>query len=461
MAAARMPAAASGKGKQAQGREAMSSTPDRPILGRADRTHSDPADLRPGPAVTRRRFLGGAGVAALGAAWGGGGFPQLLEAKAQGLSLPAALSEGTRSSAVLDALPGKKPLIKLSYRPPNYETPIEYFRTAITPNDAFFVRYHLSNIPEVDAKTWKVTAGGEGANGQTDLNLDDLKKMPAFEIVAVNQCSGNRRGLFQPHVAGVEWGYGAMGCARWKGARLKDVLDKIGLKKEAIEIVLDGADGPITDKTPDFIKSIPVWKAMEETTLIAYEMNGEPLPHLNGFPARIIVPGWTGTYWIKHVTSIQAVTKPESGFWMNPAYRIPLGKFPLVSRFTTQDTAANTPITEMVVNSLITNPVDGAQVKAGSTVAVGGIAWDGGYGIRAVEISTDGGKTWVAATLGQDLGRFAFRTFSFTFSPKGKGKHTVMARATNAIGQGQTTELILNPAGYHHNVVQTVSFNVA
>jgi DMSO/TMAO reductase YedYZ molybdopterin-dependent catalytic subunit len=439
----------------------MSSPTDRSIRIRKDRADADAAILGQERAVSRRRFLGGTGGAALAAAWGGFGPPQLFEAKAQGLSLPAALSEGTRAEAVLDTLPGKKPLIKLSYRPPNYETPIEYFRTAITPNDAFFVRYHLSNIPEVDAKTWKVVANGDGASGQTELNLDDLKKMPAFEVVAVNQCSGNRRGLFQPHVTGVEWGYGAMGCARWKGARLKDVLDKIGVKKDAIEIVFNGADGPVTDKTPDFIKSIPVWKAMEDTTLIAYEMNGQPLPHFNGFPARIVVPGWTGTYWVKHITSIKAVTKPESGFWMNPAYRIPLGKFALVSRFTTQDTAANTPITEMVVNSLITNPLEGAQVKAGATVTVEGIAWDGGYGIRSVEVSTDGGKTWSPATLGQDLGRYAFRTFSFPFRPRGRGKHTVMARATNAIGQGQTTELILNPAGYHHNVVQTVSFNVA
>ena len=202
------------------------------------------------------------------------------DSAAAGLDLPAALPEGVRGSAVLDALPGKKPLIKLSYRPPNYETPIEYFRTAITPNDAFFVRYHLSDIPEVDAKTWKLAVGGDGANGTAQITLDDLKAMPAAEVVAVNQCSGNRRGLFQPHVPGVEWGYGAMGCARWKGARLKDVLDKVGLKKEAIEIVFDGADGPPVDKTPDFVKSIPVWKAIEETTLIAYEMNGAPLPHL-------------------------------------------------------------------------------------------------------------------------------------------------------------------------------------
>jgi DMSO/TMAO reductase YedYZ molybdopterin-dependent catalytic subunit len=363
--------------------------------------------------------------------------------------------------ALLDALPGKKPLIKLSYRPPNYETPIEYFRTTITPNDAFFVRYHLSDIPEIDAATWKVSVGGEGANSQTELTLDDLHKMEAVEVVAVNQCSGNRRGLFQPHVPGVEWGYGAMGCARWKGIRLRDVLDRVGLKKEAIEIVFDGADGPVIPRTPDFIKSIPVWKAIEDSTLIAYEMNGQPLPHFNGFPARIVVPGWTGTYWVKHVTSINAVTKPETGFWMNPAYRIPVGKFPLVTRsFASQETAVNVPITEMVVNSLITSHVDGESVRAGAAVSVGGIAWDAGYGISTVDLSTDGGKNWQRAKLGEDLGRFAFRTFSYAFTPRKKGRQTVMARAANKIGQSQTTELILNPAGYHHNVIQSLALHV-
>jgi DMSO/TMAO reductase YedYZ molybdopterin-dependent catalytic subunit len=407
--------------------------------------------------LTRRRLMRTAGASV---ALAGSGLA-FKSAAAAGLNLPAGLPEGIRASAELDTLPGKKPLIKLSYRPPNYETPLEYFRTAITPNDAFFVRYHLSGIPEVDAKTWKLSVGGEGANGQLDINLDELKRMPAAEVVAVNLCSGNRRGLFQPHVPGVEWGYGAMGCARWKGARLKDILDKVGLKKEAIEIVLDGADGPVSDKTPDFVKSIPTWKAIEETTLIAYEMNGQPLPHLNGFPARVVVPGWTGTYWMKHITSIKAVTKPDANFWMNPAYRIPLGKFPIVARFTSQETAVNTPITEIVVNSLITSPADDAQVKTGALVAIGGIAWDGGYGITTVEVSSDGGKTWSAATLGEDLGRFAFRTFSFNVTPRAKGKLTVMARAFNKIGQGQTTELIANPAGYHHNVVHSISLNVA
>ncbi len=407
--------------------------------------------------LTRRHLI----TAVAGSVVGGSDLAlKSLTAAAASINRPSALPEGTRSNTILDALPGKKPLLKLSYRPPNYETPIEYFRTAITPTDAFFVRYHHSLIPEVDVRTWKVAVGGEGANGEAAFTLDDLKRLPTAELVAVNLCSGNRRGLFQPHVPGVEWGYGAMGCARWKGARLKDLLDKVGLKKEAIEIVFDGADSGVTDKTPDFIKSIPTWKAIEETTLIAYEMNGAPLPHLHGFPARLILPGWTGTYWMKHVTSIKAVTKPEAGFWMKAAYRIPLGRFPLVARFTSQETAVNTPITEIVVSSLITNPIDGANVRMGP-ISVGGIAWDGGYGINTVEVSSDGGRTWTAATLGEDLGRFAFRTFSYTLSPKARGKQTVMARATNKIGQTQTSELIHNPAGYHHNVVHSVTFNVA
>jgi hypothetical protein len=293
------------------------------------------------------------------------------------------------------------------------------------------------------------------------IGLDDLKTLPAFEVAAVCQCAGNRRGLFQPHVAGVQWGHGAMGCARWKGARLKDVLDLAGLNKEAVEVVFDGADGPVLDKTPDFVKSLPVWKAVEDTTLVAYEMNGEPLPKWNGFPARIVVPGWTATYWVKHVTKIAAVTVPFDGFWMKTAYRIPVGKFLLVARFISQETGVTTPITEIVVNSLITNPADGARVKAGRKTAISGIAWDGGYGIRAVEISADNGNTWSEARLGEDFGKFAFRPWSYDFTPKRRGKLALTARATNEIGQTQTRDPIPNPAGYCNHAAQTVTLDVA
>ena len=409
--------------------------------------------------ITRRGLLEAAGgalaVAGTGslAVAGGAG-----EQRGEALLSPL-LSAGTRSEAVLDTLPGKKPLIKLTYRPPNYEAPLAYLRTAITHNDEFFVRYHLADIPQIDAGTWKLNLGGEGANGDLQIGLDELKKLPAFEVAAVCQCSGNRRGLVQPHVAGVQWGYGAMGCARWKGARLKDVLDLVGLNKDAVEVVFDGADGPVLDKTPDFVKSLPLWKAIEETTLVAYELNGEPLPHWNGFPARIVVPGWTATYWVKHITSITAVTTPFDGYWMKTAYRIPAGKFPLVARFISQETAVTTPITEIVVNSLITSPADGARVKAGRRMALSGIAWDGGYGIRSVEISADNGKSWTQAVLGEYPGKFAFRTWSLEFTPKRRGKLALTARATNEIGQTQTQEPIPNPAGYN-NAAQTVTLDV-
>jgi DMSO/TMAO reductase YedYZ molybdopterin-dependent catalytic subunit len=250
-----------------------------------------------------------------------------------------------------------------------------------------------------------------------------------------------------------------MGNARWKGARLKDVLAKAGLKKEALEIVFDGADGPVMPATPDFQKSIPVWKALDENTLIAYEMNGEPLPHWNGFPARMVVAGWTGTYWMKHITSISAIGKPFDNFWVKGAYRLPTNRFPLVEHFASQMTDANEPITEMVVNSIITNITPGQEVPVGRAFEIRGQAWDGGRGISSVDVSADGGRSWRSAALGADHGRFSFRSFSQSFTPTERGTLIVMARASNRAGATQTLDLIFNPAGYHHNVVQRININ--
>jgi DMSO/TMAO reductase YedYZ molybdopterin-dependent catalytic subunit len=381
---------------------------------------------------------------------------------ADAVPLTSGLPQGDYDTAVLEALPGKKPLIKLTTRPPNYETPASYFSSAITPNDAFFVRYHLANIPRVDANTWRLQVGGPGAATPLTLSLADLQRnFEAVEITAVCQCSGNRRGLSDPHVPGVQWSVGAMGNAVWRGARLKDVLAKAGLPKETIEIVLNGADSAPLTTTPDFVKSLPMWKAMDENTLIAYQMNGEPLPHFNGFPARLIVPGWTATYWVKHIVSIEASAKPFDGFWMKGAYRIPSGAFPVVQRFASQETDVNTPITEMVVNSLITSPSEGQRFSMGQNVDVAGIAWDGGYGIRAVEVSFDGGTNWRPATLGKDDGRFAFRPWSYRFQASARGATKVMARATNRIGQTQVETLIFNGAGYHNNVIRPTTIMVA
>ena len=373
------------------------------------------------------------------------------------------LPGGEYDTAVLDALPGKQPLIKLSYRPPNYETPVSFFTAPVTANDAFFVRYHLADIPErIDLRSWRLRVGGDAAANPFELTMAELQSgFEHVDITAVCQCSGNRRGLSEPHVPGVQWGLGAMGNAVWTGVRLKDVLAKAGLRKETIEIVLNGADGPVIDKTPDFIKSIPIWKALDENTIVAFGMNGQPLPHFNGFPARLVVPGWTATYWMKHLVSIEAATKPFDGFWMKSAYRIPNGKFPIIERFLSQENDANTPITEIVVNSLTTSPAEGQRFKFGRPIDVSGIAWDGGYGVRLVEVSTDGGKTSHEASLGKDDGRFAFRPWSYRFNPAGAGTYRITAKATNRIGQTQVDTLIFNPAGYHNNVIRPTTISVA
>jgi DMSO/TMAO reductase YedYZ molybdopterin-dependent catalytic subunit len=405
--------------------------------------------------MDRRTFLAGIGAS------GVVGLPLGAQA-ADRPALSDELSSGTRAEALLDALPGKRPLIKLSYRPPNYETPLGYFADPITPNDAFFVRYHLAGIPEtVDPRTWRLTLGGDALETPAELSLDDLKRFEPVELTAVCQCSGNRRGLFSPHVPGVQWGIGAMGSARWKGVRLKDVLAKAGVRKDAVELVLDGADGPVLDKTPDFVKSLPIWKALDENVLIAYEMNGAPLPHLNGFPARLIVPGWTGTYWMKHLTRLDVVAKPFDGFWMKSAYRIPKGRFPVIDRFVSQETADNTPITEIMVNALITSPAPGQKLAARQAASVRGIAWDGGYGIESVEVSGDDGASWQKASLGADGGRFAFRPWSITLPTAKPGAHVILAKATNRLGASQPRALIPNPAGYHHNLVARVAVTVS
>jgi hypothetical protein len=258
----------------------------------------------------------------------------------------------------------------------------------------------------------------------------------------------------------VEWGSGAMGNARWRGARLKDILARAGVKKDAVEIAFNGSDRATFERTPAFVKSLPAWKAMDENTLVAYEMNGAALPHWNGFPARIVVPGWTATYWMKQVVSIRALAQPLAGFWMNTAYRIPIGKYPIIDRFISQESATTTPITELLVNSLVTNLGDGRQIAAGQPIEIKGIAWDGGYGIRGVEISVDDGRSWQSAKLGESQGKYSFRTWQFSCSARVAGRMSVMARASNVQGTAQPAELIFNGAGYHNNVVQKIAIEI-
>ena len=372
-------------------------------------------------------------------------------------SPPAGASGG---GELLAALPGKKPLIQRAFRPPNFETPLADLVPLYTENAVFFVRYHLPVIPQVETASWQLQIGGPSAQSPLSLSLRELKSsFPHVSLAAVNQCSGNRRGLFSPRVPGVQWASGAIGNALWTGVRLRDVLRKAGVAASAIEVVFNGADTPVLPGTPDFLKSLPIDRALDENTLIAFEMNGQPLPHWNGAPARLIVPGWTGTYWMKHLTDIRVVPAAFDGYWMKSAYRIPTGAFP-TARFVSQETPETTPITEMLVNSLITSPAPAARLRRGEPAQLTGKAWDAGSGIAAVEVSVDARRSWHEATLGHDLGRFAWREFQLPLDTSRAGPLEIAVRARSRNGAAQPETLTFNAAGYHDNRVQTVRVEV-
>src|SRR5437899_882119 len=344
----------------------------------------------------RRDLLKGAGLAAVATA--------LNSTKALALDTVALpFANGERP---LVKYPQKRPMIGLTSRPPQLETPFAVFNDGpITPNNAFFVRYHLADVPlDIDPDKFTLEIKGKG-DRPLKLSLKEIRKLPAVELVAVNQCSGNSRGFSNPRVAGGQLANGAMGNARWHGGPLKAVLDKAGVQQGAKQVTFDGMDGPVSDKTPDFIKALDIDHARDGEVMLAYGMNGEELPVLNGFPLRLIVPGYYGTYWLKHLNEITVIDNVLDGFWMKSAYRIPDTPNNAVEPGTAPK--ATIPINRFTVRSFITNVTDGARLKPGSTT-LKGIAFDGGKGIKEVAVSTDGGKTWTAAKLGRDLGKYSF-----------------------------------------------------
>jgi DMSO/TMAO reductase YedYZ molybdopterin-dependent catalytic subunit len=401
--------------------------------------------------MNRRTILrGGAALLAGGSAVGG---TSLASFAAQTVTLP--FDNGERP---IVKYPQKRPLIGLTSRPPQLETPFAVFdENLITPNDAFFVRYHLADVPlDIDPDKFSVEIKGK-VDKPAKLSIADIRKMPTVELVAVNQCSGNSRGFFMPRVAGGQLGNGAMGNARWKGVSLKAVLDRAGVQAGAKQVVFGGMDGPVSDKTPDFAKALDIDHARDGEVMLAYSMNGEDLPVLNGFPLRLVVPGYYGTYWVKHLNEINVVDNIFEGFWMKTAYRIPNNDCNCVEPGTAPK--ATIPINRFTVRSFITNVTDGTRLKAGVT-NLKGIAFDGGNGIKDVAVSADGGKTWETARLGKDLGKYSFREWSFPVKLS-EGTHELKVRATSNDGKTQPMEALWNPAGYLRNVVETVRVTAA
>lgn len=395
----------------------------------------------------RRRLLAGGALSLASAA--------VPSAFAQTVELP--IVNGRRH---LVAFPEKRPLIVLTTRPPQLETPFEVFNDGlITPNDAFFVRYHNNGIPtRVDGDTHVIKIGGPACGKPLQLTVAQLRtQFKPVEIVAVNQCSGNSRGLFNPRVTGGQLTNGAMGNARWVGVPLKDVLARAELRNTARQVTFNGLDDGVFGGG-DFIKALDVRHAMDGEVMIAWQMNGQDLPFLNGFPVRLIVPGYYGTYWVKHLSEIEVIETVYDGFWMNPAYRIPDNDCACVEPGTAP--AATRPIGRFNVRSFITSHADGARVPAGVPLAVRGIAFDGGQGIREVAWSADGGQTWREAKLGADLGRYSFREFTFGLVPA-PGAYDLRVRAWNRAGASQPMEALWNPAGYMRNVVESVKIVAA
>ena len=400
--------------------------------------------------MRRRTMIAGAGAALLA--------PN--PASPQVPDLPPELPEGTRQIARFANLPDKTRLLRLTDRPPNYATPTSVFADAVTPNDRFYVSYHLDAVPEVQPiDDWRLALGGDAAFRDVQLTWNDLADLPQIELLAVCQSAGNRRGLTVPHVAGVQWTDGAMGCAAWRGPRLSDVLKAARAKPNAIEIWFGGADIPTQPGLPPFRKSLPIAKAMDEDTIVAVTMNGAPLPLLNGYPARLVVPGWVGTYWIKHLNSIQISSVPLANFWMTATERVRAGLFPVKLPFTSQTTETTVPVTELVVNSIIADPAEGGEAER-SGFTVRGVAWDRGTGIRRVEVSFDDGKTWQDALLDRPQGSYAFRRFSVDSGFMRRGNYRLVSRATNNDGERQPEELKANPGGYHNNVPRAISVRV-
>ncbi len=398
--------------------------------------------------LRRRLIAGGAGALAT---VGLGALSKIALAQATTVDLP--FVNGKRN---LVAFPEKRLMIVLTTRPPQLETPFEVFNEGvITPNDAFFVRYHNAGVPlSIDGDKHVIKIGGNAVGKAFELTMSDLRtQFKPVEYVAVNQCSGNSRGLFSPRVTGGQSYNGAMGNARWTGVPLKDVLARAELKSSAKQVTFNGLDTAVFGGG-DFVKSLDVNHALDGEVMLAFQMNGADIPMLNGYPVKLVVPGYYGTYWVKHLSEIEVVDQQFEGFWMKPAYRVPDNDCACIEPGTTP--AATRPISRFNVRSFITSVQDGAQLRAGQQTVVRGIAFDGGQGIREAAYSTDGGQSWRTAKLGNDLGRYSFREFTFAFTPD-KGTYDLRVRAWNRSGQSQPMDALWQPAGYMRNVVERVS----
>jgi DMSO/TMAO reductase YedYZ molybdopterin-dependent catalytic subunit len=401
--------------------------------------------------LTRRGALCGLGVAGLSLMTSRAFAQQTVD-----LDVPG----GPSTRAITTSYPQKGRMILQRSSPPWLETPFEVFDKGVfTPNNQHYVSWHWATFPgDVNVDSYRLSVRGH-VNQNLSLSLADiLQGYPRVEIAAVNQCAGNSRLYATPRVAGAQWANGGMSNALWTGVRLRDLLDRAGVRAGAIQVRFGGLDEPVMSGAPKFLKSLTIDHARDGEVMIAFGMNGEQLPLLNGFPLRLVVPGWCAVYWVKMLNDIEVLDQPDTNYWTATGYRVP-------------DTPYNTvkpgeagfklvPVTRNAPRSFITNIRDGDNLPAGSAVSVRGIAFGGDCGVARVDLSIDDGKNWQPVQLGADQGKYGFRQWQAQLTVPARGPHTLTVRCTNTKGEAQPDFRVWNPAGYMFNTVETTHVGV-
>lgn len=358
------------------------------------------------------------------------------------------------SDIASQSVPGKEGMILRSFRFLDLEAPPEFLTNWITSVPHFFVRNHMFEPTTLDAGEWRLTIGGE-VEKPLNLSLAELGKFESHSVINTLECAGNGRAFHNPHVPGIQWQKGAVGNARFGGSRLRDLLQRAGVKPTGKHVMFRGLD-EVPGKVPPFIRSIPIEKAMDPDTLVATEMNALPLEKHHGFPARALVPGWIGAASCKWLTEIKVLDKEFDGNFMNPGYRFPNQP---VAPGASVNPADTHPVTSLNVKSIITMPTDGASLR-GRLIRAQGVAWAGEANVVKVEVSTDSGASWDPAQLGEKQSRYAWRLWSYAWKAPKAGEYTVMARATDSQGRVQPVSAVWNPSGYLYNAIDKVKFNV-
>lgn len=404
--------------------------------------------------ASRRRFFGQVGALAALAGFGAG-----IEATLQGLFGRGLIPAAWAAEAEIAGKPG---MVVHNTRPVNGEFPPHLLDDDITPSHRHFVRNN-GLVPEratnKDLQGWSLTIDGEVQRTLT-LSMDDLKRMPAVTLALTIECGGNGRALFEPGVRGNPWARGAVACSEWTGVRLADLLKQAGLKDSAVYTGHYGEDPPIGAAEP-FSRGVPISKAMEPHTIVAYRMNGEDLTALNGYPARLVVPGWIGSASEKWLNRIWVRDRVHDAAKMKgSSYRAP--PYPVVPGTLPPKSVEWEILTAWRIKSMITRPAPETKVDTGETLKVRGHAWAGEDEVKEVLVSTDYGRTWKRADLKAGPNKYAWYTWQTDVSFPQKGYYEVWARAFDDKGVGQPfTQQPWNPKGYLGNVIHRVPATVA